>query len=75
MSQKYLRIILDNRLSFEEHRRIVSIKINRTIGLFTQTSMSQDPHFLVYVKLLSDLILIMVTLYMKKLIIHPFTRK
>ena len=32
-SQKHLRIIFDNRLSFEEHQRLVFSKINRTIGL------------------------------------------
>ena len=33
MSQKHLSIILDNRLSYEEHLRLVFSKINRTIGL------------------------------------------
>ena len=32
-SQKHLGIILDNRLSFEKHLRLVFNKINRTIGL------------------------------------------
>ena len=33
MSETHLGIILDNRLSFEEHLRLVFSKINRTIGL------------------------------------------
>ena len=32
-SQRHLGIILDNRLSSQEHRRLVFSKINRTIGL------------------------------------------
>ena len=32
-SQKHLGIILDNRLSFEEHLRLVFSKINKTINL------------------------------------------
>ena len=32
-SRKHLGIILDNRLSFEEHLRLVVSKTNRTIGL------------------------------------------
>ena len=32
-SQKYLGIMFDNHLSFEEHLRLVFIKINRIIGL------------------------------------------
>ena len=33
MSQKHLGTLLDNRLSFQEHLRLVFSKINRTIGL------------------------------------------
>ena len=32
-SQRHLRMILDNRLSFEEHLKLVFNKINKTIGL------------------------------------------
>ena len=76
--QKYLGIIFDNRLSFEEHLGLAFSKISKIIKTsVTQALMHQpqDSHFLLYMKLLSGLILIMVTLYMKKLIIHPFARK
>ena len=76
--QKYVGIILDNRLSFEEYLRLAFSKISKIIKTsLTQALMhqSQDSHFLLYMKLLSGLILIMVTLYMKKLIIHSFARK
>ena len=32
-SQKHLRMILDNRLSFEGHLRLIFNKISKTIGL------------------------------------------
>ena len=64
-SHKNLGIIIDNRLLFEEHLRPVFSKINRTIGLLRINGSSQDQPFLLSIKLLSDLILIMVTLYMK----------
>ena len=76
--QKYVGIILDNRLSFEEYLRLAFSKISKIIKTsLTQALMHQpqDSHFLLYMKLLSGLILIMVTLYMKKLIIHSFARK
>ena len=76
--QKYLGIIFDNRLSFEEDLGLAFSKISKIIKTsLTQALMHQpqDSHFLLYMKLLSGLILIMVTLYMKKLIIHSFARK
>ena len=83
-SYKLLAIILDNRLSFEEHLRLVFGKTNKTIGLLRKLqclisrfliSVSVSL-FTIYIKLLSDLLLIMVTLYMNnRFIISPFTIK
>ena len=72
MSQRHLGIILDNRLS-----RPVCSKISRTVGVcYANFNVSsQDLHFLLCRKHLSNLILIMATLYMKKLIIYLFNRK
>ena len=76
MSQKHLGITLDNPLSFGEHLRLVFGKTDGTWVCYANFNISsQDPHFLLCIKLLSDLILIMVTLYMNKLTINPFSRK
>ena len=76
MSQKHLGITLDNPLSFGEHLRLVFGKTDGTWVCYVNFNISsQDPHFLLCIKLLSDLILIMVTLYMNKLTINPFSRK
>ena len=32
-SQKHLDVVLDDRLSFEDHLKMISNKVNRTIGL------------------------------------------
>ena len=32
-SQKHLRVVLDNRLSFEDHLKMILNKVNKTIGL------------------------------------------
>ena len=76
MSQKHIGITLDNPLSFGKHLRLAFGKTNRTWVCYANFNISsQDLHFLLYIKLLSDHILIMVTLYMKKLTSNPFSRK
>ena len=77
MSQKHIGITLDNPLSFGKHLRLAFGKTNRTwVCCYANFNISsQDLHFLLYIKLLSDHILIMVTLYMKKLTSNPFSRK
>ena len=79
MSQKHLGIITDNRLSFEEHLRLVFCKINRTIGLLRklQCLIPRSALLTIYKTFVpphldcGDIIYA----YNIKLTIHPFTRK
>ena len=73
LSQKYL--ILDSELIFDEHLKMISLKINKTLGLFQKLQNLLPRSTLTeYLKLLSDPILIMVISFMIKLIIGHFTK-
>ena len=69
--------MLDNRLPFEEHLRLVFSKINKAIGLLRklQCLISRYARLTVYKTFVrphpdyGDII------YMNKLVIHPFPRK
>ena len=72
-SQKHLGIILDNQLKFDEHLKIVSGTISKTIGLLRKLQIFyQELPLLKYIKHLSDPILIMVISFMIKRIICLF---
>ena len=71
-SQKHLGVILDSKLIFDEHLKMVSLKISKTIGLLRKLH-NLLPRSALNIKLLSDPILIMVIFFMIKLIICPFT--
>ena len=73
-SQKHLGIILDNRLSFANHLKMILNKVNKTVGIFANFIIFyQDLHCLLYTKVSLDLISITVT-YMTKLITHHFIK-
>ena len=73
--QKHLGVVLDNRLSFEGHLKMILTKVNETIGLFANFIISyQDLHCSLYTNNLLDPISITVTLYMTKLITHHFIK-
>ena len=74
-SQKHLGIKLDNQLKFDDHLKIVSGKISKTIGLLRKLQIFyQELHLSQYIKLLSDPILITVISFMIKRIIRLFTK-
>ena len=57
-SQKHLGILLDSKLSFEEHYKTILSKINRSIGLLRnlQSLLARAALITVYIKLLLDFI-------------------
>ena len=57
-SQKHLGILLDSKLSFEEHYKTILSKINRSIGLLRnlQSLLARAALITIYIKLLLDLI-------------------
>ena len=65
-----LRMILDIKLNFQEHLKNTLNEVNKTIGLLQKLQ-----NFLPYTNRLSDLILIMVMLYMINRIINLSTKK
>ena len=68
-SQNHLGIILGNQLKFDEHIKIVSRKIRKTIGLLRKLqNFLPRAAFIKYIKLLLDTILIMVIFFMIKCI-------
>ena len=70
-SEKYLGAVIDNHLCFEDHLKMILNKGNKTIGLLPKLQISyQDLHCSLYTKVSLDLISIMVTLNMTKLIMH-----
>ena len=74
-SQKHLGIILDNRLSFANHLKMILNKVHKTVGFFANfIILYQDLHCSLYTKVSLDLISITVTLYMTKLITHHFIK-
>ena len=73
--QKHLGVVLDNRLSLEDHLKMILTKVNKTIGLFANFIIFyQDLHCSLYTNNSLDLISITVTLYMTKLITHHFIK-
>ena len=53
LSQKYLGLMLDNRLAFDKHLTNVSNKISKTIGFLRNYRISyQGQHFLQYINVL-----------------------
>ena len=74
-SQNHLGIILGNQLKFDEHIKIVSRKIRKTIGLLRKLQIFLPrAAFIKYIKLLLDTILIMVIFFMIKCIMCLFTK-
>ena len=74
-SQKHLGAVLDNRLSFEDHLKMILNKVNKTIGLLRKLHNILPRSALLTIKKVSvDLISITVTLYMTKLITHHFIK-
>ena len=73
-SQKYMGVILDSKLIFDKHLKIVTLKISKTLGLFRklQNLLPRSALITVY-KAFVRPYLIMVILFMIKLIICPFT--
>ena len=69
-SQKHLGVILDSKLIFDEHLKMVSLKISKTLGLLRKLHNLLPRSTL---KILSDPTLIMVIFFMIKLVICPFT--
>ena len=67
-SQKHLSVALDNRLSFEDHIKMILNKVNKTIGLLRKLQNTyQDLHCSLYIKVSLDLTSIMMTLYIPSL--------
>ena len=63
-SQKYLGVVLDNRLSFEDHLKMILNKVNKTIGLLRKLhNILPRSACSLYTKVLLDFISITVTLY------------
>ena len=74
-SQKYLGIILDNQLKFDDHIKTVFTKISKTIGLLRKLhNFLPRAEFITIYKLSSDPILIIVISFMIKHIICLFTK-
>ena len=74
-SQKHLGVVLDNRLSFEDHLKMILNKVNKTIGLLRKLrNILPRSHCLLYTKISLDHISITVTLYMTKPIMHHFIK-
>ena len=69
-SQKHLGVILDSKLIFDEHLKMISLKISKTLGLLRKLHNLLPRSTL---KILSDPTLIMVIFFMIKLVICPFT--
>ena len=69
-SQKHLGVILDSKLIFDEHLKVVFLKISKTLGLLRKLHNLLPRSTL---KILSDPTLIMVIFFMIKLVICPFT--
>ena len=69
-SQKHLGDILDSKLIFDEHLKVVSLKISKTLGLLRKLHNLLPRSTL---KILSDPTLIMVIFFKIKLVICPFT--
>ena len=75
LSKKPLGLILDSELIFDEHLKMVSLKINKTLGLFQKLQNLLPRSTLTeYLKLLLDPILIMAISFLIKLIIGHFTK-
>ena len=73
-SQKHLGVILDFKLIFDEHLKILSLKISKTLGLLRKfhNLLPRSALITVY-KAFVRPILIMVIFFMIKLTIRPFT--
>ena len=73
-SQKYMGVILDSKLMFVKHLKIVTLKISKTLGLFRklQNLLPRSALITIY-KAFVKPYLIMVIFFMIKLIICPFT--
>ena len=69
-SRKHLGVILDSKLIFDEHQKMISLKISKTLGLLRKLHNLLPRSTL---KILSDPTLIMVIFFMIKLVICPFT--
>ena len=46
--QKHLDVILDSRLTFDDHLNSIQSKINKTIGLYLQNNLSRPALMLTY---------------------------
>ena len=68
-SQKHLGVVLDNRLSFEDHLKMILNKVNKTIRLLCKLR-----NILQRFALLSIYKSLIRTLYMIKLITHHFIK-
>ena len=74
-SQKHLGVILDSKLIFDKHLKIVSLKISKILGLLPKLqNLLPRSALITRYKALSDPILIMVILFVIKLIICPFNK-
>ena len=74
-SLKHLAIILDDQLKFEDHIEMLFRKISKTKVFFVNCIIFyQELHLSQYIKLLSDIILVMVISFMIKRIICLFTK-
>ena len=72
---KILVIILDTQLKFDDHLKMVSGKISKTVGLLCKLQNPyQELHLLQYTKLLSDPILNTMIFFMIKRILCLFTK-
>ena len=72
-SQKHLGIILDNRLSFANHLKMILNKVNKTVGLLCKLhNIVPRPALPTIYK--SFIRRHLVTLYMTKLITHHFIK-
>ena len=71
-SQKHLGVVLDNRLSFEDHLKMILNKVNKTIGLLCKLHNILPRPALLNTNVSLDHISITVTLNMTKIVMHHF---
>ena len=75
LTQKHLGMFLDSKLDFQEHLKSIFSKVKKTIGLLRKLHhISQDRLYLQFVSHLLDFISTMVTSYMIKHRMLPFTK-
>ena len=75
-SKTHLGVVFDKHLSFDEHLKIITSKVNKTIGLLRKLckGLQRSHELTIYKKFLRDLISITAALYMTKITVEVFIR-